>query len=149
MNGEGETRRRSRLRAALNRPVGRLLPTHSLIVREARAASSAVAAMVVLTLLVGLHQTVISAFSTGSLVFSSDDYWGAVAVAGIILGLLLGVLCGAEELENGTADFARRLPIPWPRIFVEKVAGSLIAFVAWLVMVAALGTLAEALYGER
>jgi len=52
-------------------------------------------------------------------------------VSSVVMALLLGVLCGGEEEENRTADFAARLPIPRLRILAEKIAGSALAFCIW------------------
>ncbi len=61
-----------------------------------------------------------------------------LSASSTIVALCLGVLCGAEEEENGTADFARRIPVPRLQIFREKMAGSLLAFLVWNVLAFAL-----------
>jgi ABC-type transport system involved in multi-copper enzyme maturation permease subunit len=55
-------------------------------------------------------------------------------ILAMMLALLLGVLCGAEEQENETADFALRLPLTRMRIFLEKLCGAMIAFALWAVL---------------
>jgi ABC-type transport system involved in multi-copper enzyme maturation permease subunit len=49
----------------------------------------------------------------------------------IIAAFFIGITAGAEEQETGTANFARRLPIPPLRILIEKLGGSLLAFTLW------------------
>jgi hypothetical protein len=75
----------------------------------------------------------------------AESVWLGLA---IIMAFLLGTLCGAEEEENGTADFVFRLPIPRWRILAEKLCGSGIAFLCWVVLSAFLFFAIRAAFGD-
>jgi hypothetical protein len=106
----------------------------NLIGREVRAAGGAIVAMAVLQLVLTLSPTLSALIFDSYLRFDTSLCVGVWAGAAVVVGLLLGVICGAEEQENGTADFASRLPIaPW-RILLEKTCGSALAFIIWAIL---------------
>lgn len=51
--------------------------------------------------------------------------------ASVLMAFLLGVLCGAEEEENRTLEFALVQPVHPLRVLAEKIAGSVLAFLLW------------------
>jgi len=149
MNEEAKTGARSTLLALLRRAAPLRLPASNLILREVRAALGAVTALVGLQMIVTLLSAA-SAWRRGAgFRFDPEPYVEAAIAAAVVAGLLLGVICGAEEQENGTADFALRLPIPRWRILAEKIAGSAIAFLLWAVVSALLGAAGMLVSGEK
>jgi hypothetical protein len=52
----------------------------------------------------------------------------------LIVFLVAGVLCGAEEAENGTCDLTYRLPVSSGRIYAEKTIGALLSVTIWIVL---------------
>lgn len=126
----------------LRRPVLALLPGGGIIRRELVASSGAIVALVALTVVVGW---------VGSMAIRGFDayFFGNVwEIAAVVVALLFGVLCGAEERENGTADFTLRLPIPYWRIVLEKVCGSMLAFALWGLLSLGLGVFIGMLAGH-
>jgi len=106
-----------------------------MIAREVRAAGSAVVAVTALQcfvpLLLGLSQAI---GGRSFQLFSARAFASSWTAFSVVMLFLLGVLCGGEEEENHTADFARRLPVPALRILGEKICGSLIAFALWVIL---------------
>jgi ABC-type transport system involved in multi-copper enzyme maturation permease subunit len=106
----------------------------SIAKRELHAALSALFAMLLLQLLVSFAPAFSAIWSSGD-VRPEAEYviwvWGFCT---FLIAFILGVLNGAEEEENDTADFVRRLPIPRLRVLTEKLLGSLLAFVLWFAM---------------
>lgn len=119
-----------------------------IIVREVRAALSAVFAVAALQALYLLLRGLSEVWQGRLFAVHAEDIAYPWAVSSVIMALLLGVLCGAEEEENGTADFPQRLPIPRLRVLAEKIAGSLVAFALWAVLALLLDTLLMALSGR-
>lgn len=106
-----------------------LLKPSSIIAREVYAALSAVVTVSVaqaLIPLLGLIGAMASSHPFDFNIYLAADSWTGGM---IILSLLLGVLCGAEEEENNTANFVRRLPIARLRVLGEKICGSALALI--------------------
>ena len=77
----------------------------------------------------------------------SDDFAFAWAIGSVVMAFLLGVLCGGEEEENKTSDFAKRLPIPQWRILAEKIGGSFAAFCCWALVAMLINVFLGGLFG--
>lgn len=60
-----------------------------------------------------------------------DGIWRFLAV---LVFFILGVLCGAEEAENGTLFIAFRLPVSRLRLYCEKTCGALACAAIWIVV---------------
>ncbi len=105
---------------------------HGVIGREFRAQMPA---MLALVLIVGI--------ACGVMVYNAiarqaplpnTSYMDVFRMLAVFAALICGIICGAEEEENGTADFPRRLPLGRVRVLVEKVMGAVLAFAAWAVL---------------
>jgi ABC-type transport system involved in multi-copper enzyme maturation permease subunit len=112
----------------------RILLRGGIVKREIRASLSAAAAIALFQALYPLIMATQSAFGGHGFRVDSDVLAHAWNVSSVVMALLLGVLCGGEEEENQTADFAARLPIPRLRILAEKIAGAALAFCLWGVL---------------
>lgn len=111
--------------------------------REVRAALPTVAAvaavMALIAFLAVLHAFLFRVYHNNVwLLPTADNLNSAWCIVVILVFFLVGILCGAEETENGTADFARRLPVSRLRIYLAKTAGGLFAVLLWLVLAAGL-----------
>lgn len=109
----------------------RILLRGGIVRREIRASLSAVAAIAILQVFFPLTVATQSAFGGHGFKIYGKALAYAWNVSSVVMALLLGVLCGGEEEENQTADFAARLPIARLRILTEKIAGSALAFCIW------------------
>ena len=111
-----------------------LLKPNNIIIREMTVTLSAVIAVSVGQALIPLLGLIGALASSRPFVFdiylAVDSWTGGM----IILSLLLGVLCGAEEEENNTANFVRRLPIARLRVLGEKICGSAFALIIGIVL---------------
>lgn len=65
----------------------------------------------------------------------------------VITAMMLGVLCGGEEEENGTINFLLRLPVRPAPVFARKLSGSLAAFAVYLAASHILAGLLADVYG--
>ncbi|MCX7045380.1 MAG: hypothetical protein NTX50_07860 [Candidatus Sumerlaeota bacterium] len=111
-----------------------------IIRREIRAAVPMVTALLVSQIIVTAVAVSLNILNSPSPPISIAYLSGSLWMIGfIIVPLLLGALCGAEEMDNGTADFALRLPVTRVRIFTEKIAGAAVAFILWLALSVLLG----------
>lgn len=109
----------------------RILLRGGIVKREIRASLSAAAAIAIFQAFYPLIVATQSAIGGHGFRVYPDDMAYAWNVSSVIMALLLGVLCGGEEEENQTADFAARLPISKLRILAEKIVGSVLAFCIW------------------
>ena len=110
------------------------LTVRNLMQREVKTSLSAILAMVMLTFLLFVAGLIRATTSGTSYTVSGADVVTTFAGLSVIVALLLGVLCGAEEEENQTSDFVLRLPAHRQRILLEKIAGSALAFALWLTL---------------
>jgi hypothetical protein len=132
------------LPAWIHRPSG-------IVWREVRAAFPSVAALAgFIGLLVLVRELGVILKESGyifTIDISDENLVHTAELVGMIVLLILGVLGGAEEEENGTADFLRRLPIPRLRILAEKILGAAIGFGLWCVLIVLLTEIVWASFG--
>lgn len=111
-----------------------------MIYREVRAALPAMAILACVAALGSFLVVLESRFPGGFTTFRYERATGCPAltdvwrVLTVVVFLVAGVLCGAEEAENGTSDLTYRLPVRPARIFVEKTAGALLAVGIWIAL---------------
>lgn len=111
-----------------------------MIYREVRAALSAVGVLACVAALGSFLVVIESRFPGGFTTFRYERATGCSAltdvwrVLTVIVFLMAGVLCGAEEAENGTSDLTYRLPVRPLRIFAEKTFGALLAVGIWVLL---------------
>lgn len=120
----------SRIESRLPFPAAYL--AHGVIGREFRAQMPA---MLALVLIVGV--------ASGLMVYNAmarqvplpgDSYQDVFRMLAVFATLICGIICGAQEEEDGTADFPRRLPVGRVRVLFEKVMGAVLAFAAWAIL---------------
>lgn len=124
------------------------LTVRNLMQREVKASLSAILAMVMLTFLLFIAGFIQATASGRTYSVYGADVVTTFAGLSVIVALLLGVLCGAEEEENQTADFVLRLPAHRQRILLEKIAGSALAFALWLTLGAIVCSFILILFGR-
>ena len=108
-------------------------PLRGLVGREVLAAGPALTALLLLHLLVVFLPSLWRvAFGTW-LPPDPQLVLNSLTAIFVTAFFLMGVLCGAEEEENGTAMFVRQLPVHPLRVLGEKIAGSLLALIIWFV----------------
>ena len=152
--GSDDKKKSGSLPGWLNKPIPMPHPFgRGIIWREFHASSSAVMAMAMafaLYYLLEKFSPQIRSATGGNISLTLDvpisSVWLCMA---IIMVFLLGTLCGAEEEENGTADFPFRLPIPRWRIFVEKLCGSVLSFCSWVILTLFLDLVTTAFSSNR
>ena len=123
-------------------------PLRGLVGREVLAAAPALTALLVLHLwVVFLPSIWYAAFGTAWRPPEPGIVQISLVAILVTAFFLVGVLCGAEEEENGTAAFVRQLPVHPLRALGEKIAGSLLALAVWFAAAWILSTIV--LLGSR
>lgn len=120
----------SKAQLAPRLPAAASLVAHGAIGREFCAQAPAIGALLMLFGL--LHALLIMGPRFG-LLGQSAASMDLFVITALFASLICGVFVGAEEEENGTADFPRRLPVARMRIFLEKILGAILAFAAWAI----------------
>ena len=76
-----------------------------------------------------------------------DNICKLITASSVVVSLLLGVLCGAEEEENNTMDFVQRLPVSPMKVLFQKILGSILCFLFFIILISLINSMLIKIYG--